>query len=1167
MKLLPSSAAGGLILPLWPAVIVLFWASSLTVRPAAQPTQRIWHDVTNRSLSPGPTSLIDSSVYRTLRLDKAALEQVLKAAPMELSPEATEHPSIVWLPMPDGVMARFRCEESPVMELALARQHPEIRTYSGQGVDDATLTARFDWTPLGLHAIVLSGKAVTFIEPVSSSDTTTYLSYFSRDISMEKFSGSCLLSEVEMAEAEKRGVSWNQGAVLPAFVTGSTLRTYRLAVAATGEFTQQYGGGNVNTTLTKIVSFINDLSALYRKEATIAFQLIANETAIIFTDPATDGYTNSSPNAMLTENQAKLSAVIGSANYDIGHVFGGITVGPGSSSFSGVAIQGVCNSDNKGRGVLTMGGSVSSFPNAFFLSGLAHEVGHQFSARHTFNSTTGGCSGNRDGVGAYEPGSGSTIMAYGTCGADNLQPSNDMYFHTGSLEQIVSYANGAGNCATQTATGNGAPTIAALNNFTVPANTPFTLSASASDPNGDPLTFVWEEYDLGTAAPPHSDDGTRPIFRSFLPGVSSSRTFPSWQYILNNANVPPPTTSGYLTGEVIPATTRTMNFRFTARDNRANGGAANAPLQVSVVGSAGPFAVTAPNTPTSWSGNSVRSVTWNVANTATSTINCANVKILLSTDGGNTFPVTLAANTPNDGSELVLAPNTPTSAARVKVEAVGNIFFDVSDTNFSITGSTPTPSPSPSASPSPSVSPSPSPSPCGGSVFSERFDGVNAPTLPAGWTATNVGGDGTFWVTSTTTPDSAPNDAYIPDQNGVSDKRLDSPSISINSTSAQLSFRNNFITELTDGIYWDGGVLEVSSPNINGGAFTDILAAGGSFVSGGYTGVIDNTASNPLSGRMAWSGNSGGYINTVVNLGPNVSGRTIKLRFRMGTDLFVSEPGWRIDTISITDGPCTSPVQFGNIATRMRVDTGSSVMIGGFIISGNAPKNVVVRGVGPSLAAFGVSGALADPTLELRAANGSLIVQNDNWQDNPTQAAQLNALGFALPDSRESGIFATLQPASYTAILAGKSGGNGIGLVEIYDTNGAAVSQLANLSTRGFVLTGNNVMIGGFILAGNGSTRIVARGIGPSLAQFGISSVLTDPTLELRDVNGALLMANDDWQNDFAQAAELTALSLAPTSVRESGLLATLPPGSYTAILAGRNGGTGIGLIEIYNVH
>ena len=258
-----------------------------------------------------------------------------------------------------------------------------------------------------------------------------------------------------------------------------------------------------------------------------------------------------------------------------------------------------------------------------------------------------------------------------------------------------------------------------------------------------------------------------------------------------------------------------------------------------------------------------------------------------------------------------------------------------------------------------------------------------------------------------------------------------------------------------------------------------------------------------------------------------------------------------------------------NISTRLRVEAGNNVLIAGFIITGNAPKTVAVRGIGPSLTAFGVSDALADPTLELRGANGALLFQNDDWQNDSAQAAELTALGLALQDPKESGIVATLQPgASFTAILAGKNNGTGVGLVEVYDTNQGADSQLANISTRGFVQTGDNVMIGGFILGGsNQNTGVVVRGIGPSLAQFGLSPVLTDPTLELHDGNGVLLISNDDWQDNSVQAAQLSARGLAPQNPKESGIFMSLPPGTFTAILAGKNGGTGLGLIEIYNVH
>jgi N-acetylneuraminic acid mutarotase len=270
-------------------------------------------------------------------------------------------------------------------------------------------------------------------------------------------------------------------------------------------------------------------------------------------------------------------------------------------------------------------------------------------------------------------------------------------------------------------------------------------------------------------------------------------------------------------------------------------------------------------------------------------------------------------------------------------------------------------------------------------------------------------------------------------------------------------------------------------------------------------------------------------------------------------------------TATPTATPAPAPAQALNISTRLRVETGERVMIGGFIVTGSVSKKVAIRGVGPSLANAGLSDALADPTLELRGSNGASLVQNDNWQDDPAQATELTNLGLALTDSRESGIVVTLDPGAYTAIIAGKNQTSGIALVEIYDVDAAAASRLANISTRGFVQTGDNVMIGGFILGnGSGSTTVAVRGIGPSLGQFGLNNVLADPTLELRDSNGDLLIANDNWQDDAASAAQLTAQGLAPQNPLESGIFTTVPPGLFTAILTGKNDGIGLGLVEVY---
>jgi hypothetical protein len=250
------------------------------------------------------------------------------------------------------------------------------------------------------------------------------------------------------------------------------------------------------------------------------------------------------------------------------------------------------------------------------------------------------------------------------------------------------------------------------------------------------------------------------------------------------------------------------------------------------------------------------------------------------------------------------------------------------------------------------------------------------------------------------------------------------------------------------------------------------------------------------------------------------------------------------------------------------VEIGDKVMIGGFIITGNASKPVVLRGLGPSLVNSGVPAAavLNDPFLELHGPNGALITTNDNWKDSP-QRAQIEGTAFQPTDDREAVIVATLAPGNYTAILTGVGQTTGIGVVEIYDKDQAVDSALANISTRGFVQTADNVMIGGFTLGNNpASTHVAVRGVGPSLASSGLSNALADPTLELHNANGTVMISNDDWQSDPVSAGELTANGLALQDPKEAGIFTLLPPGPFTAILAGKDGGIGIGLVEIYNV-
>jgi hypothetical protein len=253
-----------------------------------------------------------------------------------------------------------------------------------------------------------------------------------------------------------------------------------------------------------------------------------------------------------------------------------------------------------------------------------------------------------------------------------------------------------------------------------------------------------------------------------------------------------------------------------------------------------------------------------------------------------------------------------------------------------------------------------------------------------------------------------------------------------------------------------------------------------------------------------------------------------------------------------------------NISTRLHVEAGENVAIGGFMITGNSPKRVAIRGMGPSLQSS-MGGALSDPILQLSAPDNSLIASNDNWRDNPAWAAELEAAGLAPGFDFESAIVATLSPGAYTAIMSGKDGSMGMGLVEVYDLDAAGEARLTNISTRGLVRTGSQVVIGGFILGGEtGQASVLLRAIGPSLTAVGIANALANPTLELRDSNGLLLLSNDDWKD--SQQAAIEATGLAPENDLEAAILATLQPGSYTAIAAGKNGSIGVGLIEVYNL-
>lgn len=723
---------------------MIFTAASFTSyaaggnkRPQNSRQTKLWERFDESAAGLREQRSVTPDKYLTFRLDRTSLRDALASLARGEGDLRGDRSIIMELPMPDGSIQHFRMEDAPVLSPELATQYSTWRFFQGIGIEDPTASGRFDWNAMGFHGYIETARGTVYIDPYQKGDTENYLVFYKHDFGESDNEFYC---RVERSFTEIISSGYKPFLPeAPEFSFGTNLRTFKLAIATTGEWSRNAAGYNGTQTaqqirdgaLAVVTTSVNRLIGIYTRELSSSFQLVNPATNgannIIWDDPATDPYDNTDGIPQLTINHNSLVANVGLANFDIGHLYG---TGGGGVAQS----PSLCSDADKGQGYSARGTNTG---DPFTVDYVAHEMGHQFGSDHTYNNIdpngNGSCPLSSYSAGnAYEPGSGSTIMSYvGICGSRNLQQYVEPIFssfHIRSLTVINtnSTTGTAQSCGTTSGTNN-IPTVNPGSAFNIPRLTPFTLTASGSDADGGDvanLLYSWEEYDLaqqpsGVAGTPantydvDSDGVLRPLFRTYSPAASNVRTFPSLPFILNpgnndatadvnsvRGNQPVLTYTGThpsgapgavcepsvtcVIGERLPTANRTMNFRVSIRDRR--GGVSDAGTSVTVNAAAGPFQITSENTAVTWTSGSTQTVTWDVAGTSGAPINAANVMISLSTDGGQTFPTVLLASTPNDGTQTVTVPSGSTTTARIKVEAVGNVFFDINNANITIAG-------------------------------------------------------------------------------------------------------------------------------------------------------------------------------------------------------------------------------------------------------------------------------------------------------------------------------------------------------------------------------------------------------------------------------------------------------------------------------------------------
>jgi len=641
----------------------------LSLLVGAQNSSRIWTPA-SESMTASKAKEFRNSIpleYQLFTLNSTQLKNVLSDAPSRSNLRNSN--LVIELPTTNGKLERFKIVDASNFAPELQERHPDIRSFAGQGIDDPTAVARFSTSPYGVHVMISSAEHSTvYIDPYTQ-DKQQYISYSRKDLTNNPDMFTCSVEDTfgPQPQINLENIERNRNA------DDGKLRTFRLALACNGEYAQYHlNNQGVDPGATDAVKKVAVLSAMnvamtrvngiYERDLAITMQFIANNEDVIFLDTATDGLSNNS--GMINEIQNVIDNAIGFSNYDIGHVF--------STGGGGIAqLRSPCTG-NKARGVT---GLPSPINDPFYVDYVSHEMGHQYGGNHTQNNNC-----QRSNA-SYEPGSASTIMGYAGICPPNVQNVSDDYFHAISIQEMWSFiTTGSGTCGAQSNTNNTPPTADAGPNYTLPKSTPFILSGVGTDPDGDALSYCWEQFDNQVAPmPPQSTSTVGPAFRSLDPTASPDRYMPQLIRVLIGQ------TSS--TWEVVPSVGRTMNFRLTVRDNLAGGGSSASDNTVIIFdGNSGPFVVTSQSTTSEvWNINSTQTVTWDVANTNSAPVNAPTVDILLSTDGGQTFPTTLATGTANDGSEDITVPNVAlTITARIMIKPTNSIFYDINNANFKI---------------------------------------------------------------------------------------------------------------------------------------------------------------------------------------------------------------------------------------------------------------------------------------------------------------------------------------------------------------------------------------------------------------------------------------------------------------------------------------------------